>query len=68
MLHLALDGVELVGSSPELHVRVTDGADGQPRQVIVRPIAGTRPRGRTPADDARLHDELLATRRSAPST
>jgi anthranilate synthase component 1 len=60
MLHLALDGVELVGSSPELHVRVTDGADGQPRQVIVRPIAGTRPRGRTPADDARLHDELLA--------
>jgi anthranilate synthase component 1 len=32
MLHLALDGVELVGSSPELHVRVTDGADGQPRR------------------------------------
>jgi anthranilate synthase component 1 len=60
MLHLVLDGVELVGSSPELHVRVTDGADAQPRQVIVRPIAGTRPRGRTPAEDAVMHDELVA--------
>ena len=60
MLHLVMDGVELVGSSPELHVRVTDGADGQPPRVIVRPIAGTRPRGRTPADDARMHDELAA--------
>ncbi len=60
MLHLTLDGVELVGSSPELHVRVTDGADGQPPRVIVRPIAGTRPRGRTPAEDRRMHDELVA--------
>ena len=54
MYHLVLDGMELVGSSPELLVRVAD------RKVTVRPIAGTRPRGRTPADDERLAAELLA--------
>ena len=54
MYHLQLDGVELVGSSPELLVRVADG------RVTVRPIAGTRPRGATPADDARLTADLLA--------
>jgi anthranilate synthase component 1 len=54
MYHLVLDGLELVGSSPELLVRVADGA------VTVRPIAGTRPRGATPEDDARLSAELLA--------
>jgi anthranilate synthase component 1 len=65
MLHLAMDGVELVGCSPELHVRVADGAAAAPGaaagpRVVVRPIAGTRPRGRTPAEDAAMHDELLA--------
>jgi anthranilate synthase component 1 len=54
MYHLELDGVELVGSSPELLVRVADG------RVTVRPIAGTRPRGATPADDERLTADLLA--------
>ena len=54
MYHLVLDGVELIGSSPELLVRVADG------RVTVRPIAGTRPRGATPADDERLSGELLA--------
>jgi anthranilate synthase component 1 len=54
MYHLVLDGLELVGSSPELLVRVADG------KVTVRPIAGTRPRGSTAADDARLSAELLA--------
>jgi len=54
MYHLVLDGVELVGSSPELLVRVADG------RVTVRPIAGTRPRGRTAAEDERLAAELLA--------
>jgi anthranilate synthase component 1 len=54
MYHLILDGVELVGSSPELLVRVADG------RVTVRPIAGTRPRGATPAEDVRLAEELLA--------
>lgn len=54
MYHLALDGVELVGSSPELLVRVADG------RVTVRPIAGTRRRGESAADDERLGAELLA--------
>jgi anthranilate synthase component 1 len=54
MYHLVLDGVELVGSSPELLVRVAAG------RVTVRPIAGTRPRGTTPEDDERLAAELLA--------
>ena len=54
MYHLVLDGVEIVGSSPELLVRVSDN------RITLRPIAGTRPRGKTPADDDRLSAELLA--------
>jgi anthranilate synthase component 1 len=54
MYHLAMDGVELIGSSPELLVRVDGG------RVTVRPIAGTRPRGITPAHDAALAAELVA--------
>jgi anthranilate synthase component 1 len=54
MYHLVLDGVELVGSSPELLVRVGAG------QVPVRPIAGTRPRGSTPEQDAAMVEELSA--------
>jgi anthranilate synthase component I len=53
MYHLVLDDVELVGSSPEVLVRLAAG------KVTVRPIAGTRRRGVSPADDARLADELL---------
>jgi anthranilate synthase component 1 len=53
MYHLVLDGLELVGSSPELLVRVAGG------RVTVRPIAGTRPRGLTPEDDERMAAELL---------
>jgi anthranilate synthase component 1 len=52
MYHLVLDGLELVGSSPELLVRVSGG------QVTVRPIAGTRPRGATAEADAAMADEL----------
>jgi anthranilate synthase component 1 len=51
---LELDGVTLVGSSPEVLVRVEDDV------VTVRPIAGTRPRGRTPDEDRALADELAA--------
>jgi anthranilate synthase component 1 len=54
MFHLQLDGLELVGSSPELLLRVQD------RRLIVRPIAGTRPRAGTPAEDALRSEELLA--------
>jgi anthranilate synthase component 1 len=55
MYHLVLDGVEIVGSSPELHLRVT--AHGT---VTLRPIAGTRRRGRSAEDDERMTAELLA--------
>ncbi|MGE0650457.1 MAG: anthranilate synthase component I [Alphaproteobacteria bacterium] len=44
----------VVGSSPEILVRLRDGT------VTIRPIAGTRPRGTTAADDKRLEDDLLA--------
>jgi anthranilate synthase component I len=54
MYHLVLDGLELVGSSPELLVRVDGGT------VTVRPIAGTRPRGATPEADARMAAELAS--------
>jgi anthranilate synthase component 1 len=46
--------VTLVGSSPEILCRVEDGI------VTNRPLAGTRPRGATPAEDQALADELLA--------
>ena len=51
---LHLDDLHLVGSSPEALVRVEEG------EVLVRPIAGTRPRGATPAEDAALATELMA--------
>jgi anthranilate synthase component 1 len=54
MYHLVLDGVEIVGSSPELHLRVTNNGT-----VTLRPIAGTRRRGRTAEDDARMTAELM---------
>ncbi len=44
----------IVGASPEVHVRLTDG------RVEIRPIAGTRRRGATPAEDVALERELLA--------
>lgn len=44
----------VVGASPEVHVRATDG------RVEIRPIAGTRPRGRDESEDAALEAELLA--------
>lgn len=43
-----------IGASPELLVRVENG------EVVVRPIAGTRPRGKSAAEDARLAEDLLA--------
>jgi anthranilate synthase component 1 len=47
-------GKVVVGSSPELLVKVSDGI------VENRPIAGTRPRGRTPEEDAALEKDLLS--------
>ncbi len=54
MFLLETDDFALVGASPEVHVRLTG------RKVEIRPIAGTRPRGKTAADDAALEKELLA--------
>ncbi|MDP3674842.1 MAG: chorismate-binding protein [Novosphingobium sp.] len=51
---LDLPGFGVVGSSPEILVRVRDG------DVTIRPIAGTRPRGRTPEDDRAAQASLLA--------
>ncbi|MGD0144085.1 MAG: anthranilate synthase component I [Rhizomicrobium sp.] len=54
LYHLAFPGFAIVGSSPEILVRLRDG------MVTIRPIAGTRRRGATPEDDARLAEELMA--------
>lgn len=51
---LDLPGFALVGSSPEILVRVRDG------EVTIRPIAGTRPRGKTPEEDKANEISLLA--------
>jgi anthranilate synthase component 1 len=51
---LELDGLSIIGSSPEVLVRVED------RNVTVRPIAGTRPRGGDQVDDETLIRDLLA--------
>ncbi|MFB9239717.1 anthranilate synthase component I [Plantactinospora siamensis] len=59
MYLLRFDGFDIVGSSPEAHLKVTGAADGT-RRAMLHPIAGTRPRGDTPVRDARLAAELLA--------
>src|SRR6478735_10988858 len=59
MYFLDVGEMQVVGSSPEILVRLQHDADGH-GVVTVRPIAGTRPRGRTPEEDAALEAELLA--------
>ena len=54
LYHLKFPGFAIVGSSPEILVRLRDGT------VTIRPIAGTRKRGATAAEDAALADELMA--------
>ena len=54
MFYLNFGDFQLAGSSPEILVRLRDG------KITIRPIAGTRPRGKTPAEDLRLEQELLA--------
>jgi anthranilate synthase component 1 len=51
---LNFTGFAIVGSSPEILVRLRDGT------VTIRPIAGTRPRGKTQEEDQRLASELAA--------
>ena len=47
-------GFALIGSSPEILVRARDG------EVTIRPIAGTRPRGKSAVEDAANRESLLA--------
>ncbi len=54
MFILRTPEVDLVGSSPEIMVRVEDG------ETTIRPLAGTRPRGKTAKEDRDLAEELLA--------
>ena len=54
MTYLKIGDLTLVGASPEPLVRV------EGRRVMTRPVAGTRPRGGTPEEDAGLAEELLA--------
>ena len=54
LYYLDFDSFSVIGSSPEILVRVRDG------KVTIRPIAGTRRRGATPAEDRALAAELLA--------
>jgi anthranilate synthase component 1 len=54
MFYLDFGGFQLFGASPEVHVKVKEG------RAVMRPIAGTRRRGATEAEDRRLEAELLA--------
>ena len=54
LFFLAFEGFAAIGSSPEILVRLRDN------KVTIRPLAGTRPRGETAAQDAALEADLLA--------
>jgi anthranilate synthase component 1 len=54
LFYLQFDGTAILGSSPEVMVRLED------KRVTLRPIAGTRPRGRNQEEDNKLETELLA--------
>ncbi len=54
MFFIKMKDIELIGSSPEVMVKVESG------RINVRPIAGTRPRGHTTEEDERLAEELLS--------
>ena len=54
MFYLNFGDIKLIGASPEILVRLTDG------KIELRPIAGTRPRGATPEEDQALEKDLMA--------
>ncbi|MHA6268007.1 anthranilate synthase component I [Aliiroseovarius sp. CAU 1755] len=54
MFYFNFGGFQVVGASPEILVRVFD------REVTIRPIAGTRPRGATPEEDKAYEADLMA--------
>lgn len=59
MYLLRFDDFDIVGSSPEAHLKITIDDDGK-RRALLHPIAGTRPRGESPEQDATLATELIA--------
>jgi anthranilate synthase component 1 len=54
MFYIDFEDFQLFGASPEVHVKARDGV------ATIRPLAGTRRRGRSPAEDSGLEKELLA--------
>ncbi len=54
MFYLNFGEIKLIGASPEILVRLTDG------KIELRPIAGTRPRGKTKGEDMALEKDLIA--------
>ncbi|MFC1561700.1 anthranilate synthase component I [candidate division KSB1 bacterium] len=54
MFYLALDDKVITGSSPEVLVKTRNNI------VVTRPLAGTRPRGKTPVEDREIEKELLS--------
>ena len=54
MFYFSSDDVEIAGASPETLIKLEDGI------LHTFPLAGTRPRGKTPAQDKALEEELLA--------
>lgn len=57
MFYFNFGEFQVIGASPEILVRVFG------REVTVRPIAGTRPRGKTPEEDKQLEEDLLADKK-----
>ena len=57
MFYFNFGGFQVVGASPEILVRVFG------KEVTIRPIAGTRPRGKTPVEDKALEQDLLADKK-----
>ncbi|MGP6088338.1 anthranilate synthase component I [Antarctobacter jejuensis] len=57
MFYFNFGGFQVIGASPEILVRVFG------KEVTIRPIAGTRPRGATPAEDKALEEDLLADKK-----
>jgi anthranilate synthase component 1 len=57
MFYLKLGDLKLVGSSPEVMVRL------EGKEAVIRPIAGTRPRGGTAEEDKKLEKDLLASKK-----
>ena len=57
MFYFNFGEFQVIGASPEILVRVSG------KEVTVRPIAGTRPRGKTPEEDKQLEEDLLADKK-----